>query len=116
MPKKTVAMIIDPSGTMQYTDKARFYTRSDQPGEFTLLINGEPTMFVDHFRYLGILLNKNGDWQSSAEAIFSSGKGKMWAVLSKIKSLFTLPLAFALMLYRSIVQGSLTSGAEVWLP
>jgi hypothetical protein len=106
--KKTVAMIIDPSGTMQYTDRARFYTRSDQPGEFTLLINGEPITFVDNFRYLGILLNKNGDWQSSAEAIFSSGTGKMWAVLSKIKSLFTLPLAFALMLYRSIVQGSLT--------
>jgi hypothetical protein len=40
----------------------------------------------------------------------------MWAVLSKIRSLFTLPFSFALMLYKALVQGAQSYGCELWLP
>ena len=35
---------------------------------------------------------------------------------SKNRSLFAIPFSFALMLYKSIVQGGQAYGAEVWLP
>ena len=106
--KKTVALIYDPRDIIRYNNGDTFYTRTDEPGNFVFELDGRPLVLVDTFRYLGVVLNKSGDWQATAEGAFTSASGKMWAVLAKIRSLFTLPWSFALMLYRAIVQGTHT--------
>ena len=110
-----MALIYDPSGVIKYRNGDKHYTRTDQPGVFVLRLDGQPVAFVDTARYLGVVLNKDGDWQATAEAVFTSGNGKMWAILAKIRSLFTLPWSFAIMLYSAIVQGAQTYGSEIWL-
>ena len=72
--------------------------------------------FVDSFRYLGVIFHESGDFQHAADAVAESGAGKMWAVFSKIRSLFAIHFSFALTLFSAIIQGSHVYGAEIWLP
>ena len=114
--KKTVVLIFDPTGVISYNDGDTYYTRADVAGHFALLLNGAPLTFVDSFRYLGILFHKTGDFEHAASRTSRIASGKMWAILAKIRSLFVIPFAFALMLFKAIVQGGQAYGAEVWLP
>jgi hypothetical protein len=114
--KKSVVLIYDPTGNISYNNGDKFYTRADAPGRFILEMAGEPLTFVDTFKYLGIHFNKRADFQATADAVFTSSEGKMWAVLAKIRSLFTLPFLFALMLYKALVRGAQSYGSELWLP
>jgi len=114
--KKTVVLIFDPTGVINYADGDAFYSRTDMPGRFVLLLNGTALTFVDSFRYLGVLFHKSGEFQHAADRTARIASGKMWAILAKIRSLFAIPFSFALMLYKSIVQGGQAYGAEVWLP
>lgn len=79
-------------------------------------MNGEPLSFVDNLKYLGILFNKTGDFAPTVERVVGIGVGRMWAILAKVRSLFSLPLSFAVMPSDAIVQGAQSCGAEVWLP
>ena len=57
--KKTVVLIIDPTGVIQYNDGEKWYTRTDTPARrFELFLNGSPLAFVDSFRYLGVLFHR----------------------------------------------------------
>lgn len=114
--KKTVVPIYDPTGQIQYCEGAKHYTRLDAEGRFEFLMNGEPLSFVDSFKYLGVLFSKTGEFAPAVERVVGIGVGRVWAVLAKIRSLFSLPLSFAVMLFKAIVQGAQSYGAEVWLP
>ena len=65
--KKTVVLIFDPTGVINYADGDAFYSRTDMPGRFVLLLNGTALTFVDSFRYLGVLSHKSGDFQHAAD-------------------------------------------------
>ena len=80
--KKSVVLIVDPTGVIQYTEADKYYTRTDAPGRrFELLINGAPLAFVDSFRYLGVLFDKPGEFQPLADRAARIASGKMWAIV-----------------------------------
>ena len=110
---KTVLLIYDPTGVIQYNNGDNFYTRLGERGRFVLTLNGAPLCFVDRFKYLGVFILKTGDCQPAADAACSAAKGKMWAVQTKIRSLFTLPSSFTLMSYKALVQSTVACGAEL---
>ena len=93
-----------------------FYTCRDQAGRFEIKLGGTLLEFVDVFKYLGVNFHKSGEFTPAVDRVVGVGMGRMWAVLSKIRSLCALPMSFALMLFQAIVQGAQNYASEIWLP
>ena len=78
--KVSVVIIFDATGVINYNDGDAYYSRTDMPGRFVLLLNGSPLTFVDSFRYLGVLFHKSGDFQNTVNLVARTASGKMWAI------------------------------------
>ena len=93
------------------TKSVIFNRKQKQIAEITLSINGEDIEHVEHFNFLGIILDENLSWKNHINML-SNKISKVIGVMYKLKNV--LPEYILLILYNSLIFSHLNYGLFVW--
>ncbi len=83
------------------------------PANLNFRYNGENIDIVKHFNYLGILLNRTGNFNMSIKSQANKGTRAIYEVLRQAK-LHSLSVSCQLDLFDKIVKPILLYGSEIW--
>ena len=89
------------------TKSVIFNRKQKQIAEITLSINGEDIENVEHFNFLGIILDENLSWKNHIDML-SNKISKVIGVMYKLKNV--LPEYILLILYKSLISSHLSYG------
>jgi len=70
--------------------------------------------FVHKFKYLGIIFNEWGTWETARENALAGGRRALYIVTGTLMSLEYISYEYAMILYDSLVYYILTYGCELW--
>ena len=74
---------------------------------------GNELEIVEDSKYLGVILNYNGNFKKNCNSLIAQAKKAMYAVISKCRR-YNLPIDIQLQLFDSMVLPIFLYGAEVW--
>ena len=93
--------------------KAMIFEKGRQQTYFDFYIYGETIEIVDHFKYLGVTLFKNGNWNRTQKCLSqhaSFALHNLFTVFKKIE----LPISQKLNLFDTLVSPILHYSSEIW--
>ena len=68
---------------------------------------------VDHYNYLGIVFNYNGNFKKAQKRLYDQANKAMFSLITKARRL-SLPIDIQLDLFNTLVMPIMTYGCEVW--
>ena len=80
--------------------------RRNKPRVEPLVINGEPVEIVDHYKYLGTLIDNQLDWSPNADMVCKKGNQRLF-FLRKLRQFHVSPQILRLF-YQSTIQSVLS--------
>ena len=80
---------------------------------FNFQFKGENIDIVEHYKYLGVILNYNGSFKTCQEQLCQQGRRAMYSLIAKCRK-FDLPIDLQLELFDAMVLPIITYGCEIW--
>ena len=84
-----------------------------RPGNYSFRLNNEILEEVGEFKYLGVLLSRNGSFYATKKHLASQADKAMHSLIKKTRSLL-LPTDLQIELFDKLVKPILLYGSEVW--
>ena len=97
-------------------EKTKIMTTPATVDQTEIHVQDNPLEYVDHFNYLGSIVNTKGNIDEEIEHRIKSATGSFWKLRARVFDNHDLNLSTKTSVYRSVIIPALTYSCETWVP